>query len=233
MFKENPVFNPPADANVTVWRYMDVDKFTDLVTSRTLYLARADRFPDKFEGLLPAATKAEWPALAEWIRDARSQTFVSCWQLNTHESDLMWTGYLGGKKGIVVQSTYQRLTAALAPCQEAVFVGTIGYMDYDVSVLEEWRRHPNIFAPILHKRLEYRDDREVRVVLNTMSDTALRAKGVGENGVRIPIDVDVLIDQVRLMPGAGADLNRQVSDALQNAGLNKSVVASALDKSPP
>jgi hypothetical protein len=233
MFKENPVFNPPADAGVTVWRYMDVDKFTDLVTSRTLYLARADRFPDKFEGLLPTATKAEWPSLAEWIRDARSQTFVSCWQLNTHESDLMWTGYLGGKKGVVVQSTYQRLTAALAPCNEAVFVGTIGYMDYDDSVLEEWKRHPNISAPILHKRLEYKDDREIRVVLNTMSDTALRARGAGETGVRIPIDVDTLIDQVRLMPRAGADLAQQVNDALQSAGLSKPVVASALDKSPP
>jgi hypothetical protein len=232
MFKENPVFNPPADVNVPVWRYMDIDKFTDLVTGRTLYLARADRFPDKFEGLLPAATKAAWPALAEWIRDARSQTFVSCWQLNTHESDLMWTGYLGGKKGVVVQTDYQRLTAALAPCPEAVFVGTIGYMDYDVAVLDEWKRHPNIFAPILHKRLEYKDDREIRVVLNTMSDTALRAKGK-EMGVRISIDVDMLIDQVRLMPGAGTDLRQQVSDALRNAGLNKPTVASALDKSPP
>lgn len=233
MFKDNPIFNPPSDVNVPVWRYLDVDKFTDLVTSRTLYLARADRFSDKFEGLLPAATKAQWPSLAEWIRDARSQTFVSCWQLNTHESDLMWTGYLGGKKGVVVQTTYQRLTAALATCREAVFVGTIGYMDYEDSVLEEWKRHPNIFAPILHKRLEYKDDREIRVVLNTMSDTALRARGAGETGVRIPIDVDVLIDQVRLMPGAAADLAQQVSEALRSAGLNKPVVASALDKSPP
>lgn len=233
MFKENPVFNPPTDASATVWRYMDIDKFTDLVTSRTLYLARADRFSDKFEGLLPAATKEEWPSLAEWIRDARSQTFVSCWQLNTHESGLMWTGYLGGKKGVVVQSTYQRLTAALTPCNEAVFVGTIGYMDYDKSLLEEWKRHPNIFAPILHKRLEYKDDREIRVVLNTMSDTALGARGAGETGVRISIDVDTLIDQVRLIPRAEAELAQRVNKVLQSAGLSKPVVASALDKSPP
>lgn len=112
-------------------------------------------------------------------------------------------------------------------------MGTIGYMDYDVSVLEEWRHHPNIFAPILHKRLEYKDDREIRIVLNTMSDTALRAREAGETGVRIPIGVDALIDQVRLMPGAEADLDRQVNDALRNAGLNKPVVASALDQSPP
>jgi hypothetical protein len=233
MFKQNPIFNPPADLTVPIWRYMDIDKFTDLLASKTLYLARADCFSDKFEGLLPAATKEAWPALAEWIRDARSQTFVSCWQLNTHESDLMWTGYLGKKNGVVVQSTYQRLTTAFAPCHEAVFVGTIGYMDYDVAVLEEWKRHPNVFAPILHKRLEYKDDREIRVVLNTMSDIALRARGAGEKGVRIPIDVDMLIDQVRLMPGAVAALRQQVSDALQNAGLNKPVHDSALDKSPP
>jgi hypothetical protein len=66
-----------------------------------------------------------------------------------------------------------------------------------------------------------------------MSDTALRAKKAGDMGVRIPVDVDRLIDQVRLMPGAEADLRQQVSDAMRIVGINKPVFDSALDKSPP
>jgi hypothetical protein len=66
-----------------------------------------------------------------------------------------------------------------------------------------------------------------------MSDMALAAKAAGQTGVRIPIDVTTLVEQVRLMPRAGASLKQDVADTLKRAGLDKPILASALDKQPP
>jgi hypothetical protein len=233
MFKENPAFRPPGEPGIPIWRYMDIDKFVDLVGSGTLYLRRADRWPDKWEGLLPDVTRAEWKEVGKWLDNARSQTFANCWQMNTYESYLMWKAYLGKADGVVVQATFNRLVESLVRCQEAVFVGCVNYIDYSTGVIEEWKRGPDIYVPIVYKRSEFRDEREIRVVLNTMSEVALTASAAGKDFVRIPIDVETLIEEVRLSPGAGPECRSKVVEALAAKGINKTVRVSELDKVPP
>ncbi|WP_417377489.1 hypothetical protein [Gimesia maris] len=233
MYSDIPAFEAPSDRTSTVWRYMNVKKFRDLVTSRSLYMARADRFADQFEGLLSVPTRNQNSSVAEWIRDARSQSYVSCWQLNTHESAHMWEQYLRENQGVVVETEFQRLTASFGPCKEAVFIGLIHYIDYDSAQIIGWDRTINIYQPIMHKRLEYQSDKEVRIVLNTMSNTALHAKANDKQGLSLPINIDVLVKRVRLMPGASSELQREIHDLVSNAGLECEVATSSLDRSPP
>src|SRR5690348_3851175 len=98
---QHPAFPQPADPNVTIWRYMDVGKFTDIVNGRRLYMARADLLGDEHEGTTPVAELEQWRILAEtaenedqrriiqgnreqlsdFARELRSTYYVSCWHM--------------------------------------------------------------------------------------------------------------------------------------------------------
>ena len=52
MYYNHGEFDIPDDETV-VWRYMDFDKFEDLIQSSQLYFPRLDRMGDLTEGLFP------------------------------------------------------------------------------------------------------------------------------------------------------------------------------------
>ncbi len=43
----------PTDKEAAIWRFMNLEKFKDLVTTGELYFRRADLFKDESEGLPP------------------------------------------------------------------------------------------------------------------------------------------------------------------------------------
>ena len=51
----NPSCILPDNLDAPVWRYMDLDKFQSLLKEKALYLCRADRLQDRFEGTSLAA----------------------------------------------------------------------------------------------------------------------------------------------------------------------------------
>ena len=103
-------------------RYMDVEKYKDLIATKTLYFPRYDQFEDKLEGSMLdyvdpnklanqvsagirriSGTPQDEKDLAQTIlRDIdpvlyenflRKFTFVSCWHRGVEESSLMWKTY--------------------------------------------------------------------------------------------------------------------------------------------
>src|SRR6516165_4771459 len=60
----HPAFPQPPDPSVAIWRYMDASKFTWLVANGRLFMPRADRLGDPFEGTTPSG-ELEW-----WKREA-------------------------------------------------------------------------------------------------------------------------------------------------------------------
>lgn len=61
----HPCFPQQRDANVKVWRYMDLAKLISLIQSRRLYLARLDQLADPFApGYYFEAVKAVLSSMA-------------------------------------------------------------------------------------------------------------------------------------------------------------------------
>ena len=50
MYREHESFVAPSDPDVKIWRYMNTDKFLDLITTKSLFFASSDRLGDPMEG---------------------------------------------------------------------------------------------------------------------------------------------------------------------------------------
>src|SRR4051794_14031371 len=54
MVREQPAFfRPPLDADVSVWRYMDLTKFLWMLQNKALYFASVPTMNDRYEGHYP------------------------------------------------------------------------------------------------------------------------------------------------------------------------------------
>src|SRR5699024_12403473 len=49
----------PTDPNTIVWKYLDLSKFVDLLLTRQLFMSRADKFEDQYEGTFSEPTFEE------------------------------------------------------------------------------------------------------------------------------------------------------------------------------
>ncbi len=48
MFEQHPVFKAPDDANIQIWRYMDLPKYISILDQSAVYFCRSDRLGDEF-----------------------------------------------------------------------------------------------------------------------------------------------------------------------------------------
>lgn len=124
-YREHPVFKPPEDPDVKIWKYMDITKYLSLLDSRALYFARADILAefDPFEGQYPkeivlnlldqAETEDEKNHLKKILGDTAftKMLIINCWHINDIESYHMWKIYSKRNYGIVIQSTFNKLCA--------------------------------------------------------------------------------------------------------------------------
>lgn len=242
--QEHPVFAAPPDVNAPVLRYVDFAKFVSLLDRRALFLSRADRLGDRFEGsvtarnlqLRPQVYGPEYkdilPQIIAGRRQALMYTFVNCWTLAPDESVAMWRLYVGDSPGVAVESTFSRLGSSLRGDQ-AVHVGLVKYVDWSTH----WISEENMFEPFVHKRMGFAYEREVRLAtlkVSTRADDPSQADfgAPGPPGIYVPVDLDELVVAIRLPPESASwlvDLTRSVMDRY---GLDRPVRQSDLDGEP-
>jgi hypothetical protein len=215
----------PKNPAARVTRYMGVDKFTRLLRSRSLYLARLDKFSDAFEGSLPKPVIAQLSSgertLASLLgkpEDRKTwsrQFYASCWFMSEHESDPMWRLYGGGAAGgVCVVSTYQKLANIVGDGQ--VHIGPITYLDYQTESFEWW----SDLAPVMHKRVAFAQESEVRILLarvcdfflSTLEESIARLERQPE-GYRLPCSPDAFVTEVLVNPYASDEYYATVLEA--------------------
>lgn len=180
-------FPQPENSSVKVWRYMDFAKFIWLLKEKKLFLSRVDKLGDPYEGSHTIKTiqgieeflhrhkaKEGWGHLAEIYRQARAETYVCCWHEGEYESEAMWRLYSPNGNGVAIQLTYQELVHSIEN-QHEIFIGRIRYIDYS----REWFPDANIYHPIMHKRIAFSHEREVRMVCRSGGQ---RYEPMPENG---------------------------------------------------
>lgn len=229
----------PEDDSV-IWRFLDLAKFISLLKENALYMTRADKFEDQFEGAVCALEDSDRydDALTEYYSDLlegtavpeqlienehkanqllRMNSYINCWYEGKHESMAMWRLYASGKdsKGVAIQTTVGRLKKAIG---QMVEIGRINYIDYS----EEW---PYVNEALWHKWLSFEYEHEVRIRI--ISPTGLSNKP--NSFMMLPVDLNELIGAVYVSPMAEPWFKDVVMDILAKYGLEKPVFHSALD----
>ena len=251
MHKPHPAFLAPENLEVKIWRYIDFEKLESLLDTSSIWFARADRFSDLFEGSYPGANvlarktaplgllEDDLPIFGKMVGEMSKHSrewprfvAVNCWHINEVESVAMWSLYLRNSEGIALQSTYNRLAESLSVSDQDVFIGQVRYIDYDTEGIEGW----NILSPFVHKRKSYEHERELRAVI-------LKYPGMGEkgldfstdvigNGILVPVDVGVLVENIYVAPDAPCHFANRVKSVLDKFGWDLNVTQSRLNAEP-
>jgi hypothetical protein len=150
------------------------------------------------------------------VQDLRKNTFVNCWHMNDTESEALWTIYGGRNYGICIQTTYERLEAAIAQ-DRGIYAGTVTYLDETRELLGDGN---NIFYNCVWKRKSFEHEREFRIVV-CRHDT-------GAAGISLKVDIAQLIDRIVVHPLAEDWFAAIVKDFVASSGCTASVERSTL-----
>jgi len=158
------------EGGAEIWRFMNIQKFRDLMASEELYFQRLDWFKriDVNEGLpsddyvrsVRALIRCDLNDELELNNDQASNRqfsesyFITCWHLFDGENVGMWKRY----GGFAIRSRYALLKQALDGMIDTVHLGLVRYGDGQMP-------RYNVLEFIYHKRTSNEGDREIRAAL--------------------------------------------------------------------
>ena len=233
---------PEPDAAATLWRYMSFAKFCSLLGRRELFFSLVADMEDRYEGFIcppPPREQGDRLEQAEFIgRDvlhkiARS-ALINCWTKSDHESALMWEAYAGAE-GVAVRTTFQDLQEAIRSVAETPI--TFGQVEYVNLLQDEVPRFG--WAPLFHKRIEYRGEEEVRALLPgppwedsitdpEVPDIRLDPDVSEQRGRYVPVYLDILVKEVVVSPNAAPWFAEVVKSVVQRSAVGASITPSAI-----
>lgn len=201
------------DNSKKIWRYMNFTKFLNLIDSESLFFCRADKFPDKWEGVFPKKMIEKFGLMektipsddgkesspCEWQREKEFRShLINCWHLSDVESDAMWKLYSGNDCGIAIQSTIQRFKDSFKKTDERVWIGMVEYEDFNTWQPEN--RHfnwgvSNILKTFFMKRKGFEHENEIRAIINKAYE-----KHKCEIGIYAKVDLNKLIENIYISP---------------------------------
>jgi hypothetical protein len=247
---------------LTAWRYMSKKKFESLLLEKSLFFCRADKFSDPFEGSIPRFEynyrneygKRLGENLSEEVhqiqknniqgievlhQNFRKSTVVNCWQLSECESDAMWQLYLKDNEGIAVKTTVMQLKESLKDTDFEVGISKVRYLDFENDIWYHPDEYPvswyNALTPILHKRIEFSQESELRLYHNVCDpqDVEEYWKAVKDaKGIFIPVDVNKLISEVIFAPTSNDESRGKTEDLIKRYGFSFPTRKSILTSSP-
>jgi hypothetical protein len=110
----------------------------------------------------------------------------------------MWKIYSSSDESVCIRSTYRRLRLCLPQC---VFIGEVRYIDYETELFSL----ANLLNSIMHKRLSFAHERELRAIFWEMDGTpeaqAYKPQ-IEASGLAMQVDLSALIERVYVSPTA-------------------------------
>lgn len=230
---------------------MSLTKFLSLLGRGALFFSLVGDMEDNYEGFIypiPSAERSDPDGVARsglaLVSATIRTSLISCWTESEYESNLMWEKY-AGEEGVAIRTTFQGLKDSFTCVEKdkAVF-GQVTYVDYK----DEVRRLGT--APLYHKRMEYREENELRIALpgppfdrekhisylqgsNLMDVNIPLDPDVAEQrGRYVPVDLGILVKEVVLPPNSNSWFAEVVGSSVRNT-LNDIPVARSSIEAPP
>lgn len=211
---KHPNFPQPKHIDSLVWRYITLQKLISLLSSNSLYLARLDSLNDPHEGSYPkqmidyrdsvykSEGQLEFLPQHVWGNKLnRTCSYINCWAQSDLESEALWRLYTSSNEGVAIRTTYSKLINVIRNDDE-LFVGCVTYLDYDSQQFDNpwWPAGQNGFQPVMHKRLAFAHEQEIRIVKHLFNHWMPEAERPA--GLTVSVDVIDLIEGIFISPYA-------------------------------
>ena len=229
MYQDHPLLDPPPD-DAVLWRYMDFTKFVSLLEKSALFFCRPDQLGDPFEGSISPGTPpilAGEPQVGTPIKQGNLDVRlfarlarVNCWHMGESESEAMWRLYTRERDGVAIKTVFGRFKEALVG-EECVNVSRVSYRDYRTDTIP----FGNALLPLLHKRISFQHEREVRAVYFCIP-------AEDASGGYCEVDIPRLVEEIVVAPFAEdwfVDLVRSLG---KRYGIGDRVRPSSLSDAP-
>lgn len=231
--KQNPFCKLPENLDTPAWRYMDMDKFQSLLNKKALYLTRADRLGERFEGTYSCnqisemnnyLTRNDHSQVIETEREHRRmdrlRTYISCWCMSDCDLDLMWKAYVRNRPGVAIKSSVRRLVNICDKADDHHDISKVEYFDHMGGEPINYFGTPTTF---IYKDIHFRLDNELRIIHSPNFPEPT------PDHVLLPIDLIDLIEKVVLQPATTESSLETVREALNKVGLNEIPVLPSRD----
>ena len=223
MYKSHSEIITP-DRSHTIWRYMSLPKFLSLLNDRQLYFARQDKFLDLKEGKRSAPDLSLYdnavPGISDIIeKDPFGCAFLNCWTMSEHESILMWKAYSNINNGVVIKTNANRLMASYSG-DASITIGKVKYIDEETQSAQPFGQELNWLNLVFSKLWFYSDEKELRLYFD---DRVQRLQH------KVPVDLNILIDEIRLSPKVDPNSRQIIYDTLSSEGIDLKVRQSDIE----
>lgn len=226
MYQKHSLLREPQNSLQKLWRYLTYERLLQIINEGVLHFRHITKMSDKWEGLLTNLAKdklfRQQYLIYKDATNARAATgqyeqhkdlfYINCWHMNDYESYLMWKVY--GDRGCAIQTDYKRLVAAFGDELPAINGCMINYIDYERDQFDVG----NIFLPVSHKDLPYRDEKEFRL-LCWKPEFEKHNLPFDENGVNVRIDVNMLIEKIFINPSKNVNIE-ELQEQIEKNRLN-------------
>jgi hypothetical protein len=172
--------------NSTIWRFLSLDKFLDMLRTKTLFFANPIIFEDPYELTLPdyrknKRYKSKVDEVLEneigkkrykkfkdqnWLVDIVCSctfayyTYVNCWHISEIESAAMWKLYSGPSYGIAIKTTYGKLKRIKQLQSANISIREVQYLDFD----KHWEGDVKQDVCLAIKRQSFQHEKELRLI---------------------------------------------------------------------
>ena len=196
----------------------------DSLSASMQIAAMPGRSPDGIQRLKDVLTELSQFTPLKATRETMKRFGISCWHKNEHESEAMWRLYSSVQKpAIAIESTIGQLRDALKGVKH-VLAESVRYMDFDKDSIEKGRR---LYMGFI-KRNSFEHEREFRASILLPEE-----RWQDEEGMFVPCDLDILINQIHTSPLATEEFKVVVNDLCRGVcNLQKLVVRSSLLDEP-
>ena len=126
--------------------------------------------------------------LRQVVRLAR----VNCWHMGEFESEAMWRLYARERDGIAIKTVFARFKDAFLGNQ-AILASMVQYRDYRTASIP----YGNALLPLLHKRMSFQHEREVRALCLRTEDRPDESAGC-----YCEVDLEKLVGGIVVAPFA-------------------------------
>ena len=233
--------------NTVLWRYFSFAKFCSLLERQELFFALVSDMEDRYEGFVshpmprePGDRLQQAELLTrEVLHEIARSALISCWTEAGHESSLMWTSY-AREEGVAIRTSFHDLQESLhvIDAELPVTFGRVKYINYGQQQVPRFG-----WAPLFHKRQEYRGEDEVRAVLpgppweprfdsdkqeGAVVDISLDSDVAEQRGRYIPVNLGILVKEVVVSPHAASWFVQLVQSVVDRSRVKASVTLSSL-----